>query len=60
MNCHAKVVPAILNSGEFWGKGMLIKRRGIIKIKFLDPIDVGLTKAEFMRILEDRMEKSKL
>ncbi len=53
---NVKVVPVALNSGKFWGKGCLIKNRGKIKMKFLDPIEPGLDKKEFMKILEERIE----
>lgn len=53
---NVKVVPVALNSGKFWGKGCLIKNKGKIKMKFLDPIEPGLDKKEFMRVLEDKIE----
>ncbi len=60
MSCGVKVVPAVLNSGEFWSKGLKIKGSGCIKIKLLDPIEPGLSKEEFMQVLQDRIENSKL
>lgn len=58
--CNAKVVPVALNSGEFWGKKMIIKKTGCIKIEFLEPIEAGLKKDDFMKILEEKIEtKSK-
>lgn len=60
MNSHAKIVPANLNSGEFWGKGFVMKKRGTIMIEFLKPIELGLKKEEFMKALENSIAKSKL
>ncbi len=55
-SCKVKVVPAALNSGQFWGKGMWIKKSGTIKIQFLKPIEAGLSKDEFMQKLENEIE----
>lgn len=54
--CDVPVVPAALNSGELWGKSMLIKKSGTITLEFLEPISQGLKKDEFMRELESRIE----
>jgi 1-acyl-sn-glycerol-3-phosphate acyltransferase len=53
---NVKVVPVALNSGKFWGKGCFIKNKGKIKMKFLDPIEPGLNKKEFMKVLEEKIE----
>ena len=53
---NVTVIPVALNSGKFWGKGCYIRNRGKIKLKFLDPIEPGLDKNEFMKILEERIE----
>jgi len=57
--CNVPVVPAALNSGEFWGKGLLIRKPGTIILKFLDPIQPGLKKDEFMKSLENKIETVK-
>ena len=54
--CNVPVVPVALNSGALWGKSMLIKKSGTITLEFLDPIQPGLKKDEFMKELEDRIE----
>ena len=56
LSCGVKVVPAALNSGVFWAKGSLSKKPGKIILEFLDPIDPGLSKQEFMKKLEDAVE----
>lgn len=53
---NVKVIPVALNSGKFWGKGCYIRNRGKIKLKFLDPIEPGLDKKEFMRVIEEKIE----
>jgi 1-acyl-sn-glycerol-3-phosphate acyltransferase len=57
LSCGVKVVPAALNSGLFWPKSALSKKPGKIILEFLEPIDVGLSKKEFMQTLEISIEK---
>lgn len=53
----AACVPVALNSGLFWtGPGGFLKKRGRITLAFLPEIPAGLKRAEFMRVLEDRIE----
>lgn len=54
--CGAKVVPAALNSGIFWGKNKLQKKPGTITLEFLPAIDPGLSKQEFNKRLEEEIE----
>jgi 1-acyl-sn-glycerol-3-phosphate acyltransferase len=56
-SCNTKVVPAALNSGMFWAKGRLLKKPGKIILEFLDPIEPGLSRKEFMSKLEEVTEK---
>lgn len=47
--------PVALNSGEHWpGKGF-VRTPGHITVRFLEPIEPGLPKKEFMEILEARL-----
>lgn len=48
-NCPT--VPVALNSGRFWPKGAA-KAPGVIKIRFLPTIRLGLNRQEFMKALE--------
>jgi len=57
LSCNVKVVPAALNSGVFWQKNTLLKKSGKITLEFLEPIDTGLSKQEFMAKLESAIEK---
>ena len=49
-------VPVALNSGAYW-RGFW-KHPGTITLAFLEPIPPGLKRAEFMPILEERIEKA--
>ncbi|MEZ5826026.1 MAG: lysophospholipid acyltransferase family protein [Geminicoccaceae bacterium] len=49
-------VPIALNSGLFWGRRSFIKRPGMITLEILDPIEPGLDRKTFMKILEERIE----
>jgi len=52
-------VPVALNSGLFWtGPAGFLKKRGCIVLEYLEPIPAGLRRAEFMRILEERIESA--
>lgn len=55
--CNVKVVPAVLNSGKFWAKNTLRKNPGKIILEFLNPIEPGLSKAEFNEKLQNEIEK---
>lgn len=55
--CNVKVVPAALNSGIFWEKNKILKKRGKIILEFLDPIEAGLSKQEFNLRLREAIEK---
>ena len=57
LSCNVKVVPAALNSGLFWPKHKMKKNAGTITLEFLDPIEPGLSKQEFMARLESATEK---
>lgn len=55
--CNVKVVPAALNSGVFWGRHKTLKKPGKITLEFLDPIEPGLKREEFMNLIEEKIEK---
>jgi 1-acyl-sn-glycerol-3-phosphate acyltransferase len=50
------VIPIAHNAGLFWPRRGFIKYPGYITIEVLDPIEPGLSRQEFMRILEDKIE----
>ena len=52
------VVPVALNSGIYWPRRRLIRRPGVITLRFLPPILPGLPREEFMRRLEEDIESA--
>ena len=48
-------IPVALNSGKIWPKNSFIKYPGDIHISFLKPIEPGLEKNIFLKILEDKI-----
>ena len=48
-------VPVALNSGKIWPKNSFFKHPGDIHIAFLDPIEPGLEKNIFVKILEEKI-----
>jgi 1-acyl-sn-glycerol-3-phosphate acyltransferase len=49
-------VPVALDTGRVWAARGPIRRPGACTIEILDPIPPGLSRDEFMRTLEDRIE----
>ena len=58
--CDAPVVPVALNSGLFWPRRRFVKRPGRIIIEFLPPVPAGLSRQDFMRTLQERIEPATL
>jgi 1-acyl-sn-glycerol-3-phosphate acyltransferase len=52
-----KVVPAGTNAGLFWPKYGIMRHPGLAVVEFLDPIEQGLGKEEFMSVLKERIEE---
>ena len=50
------MVPVALNSGHVWPRNSLLKYPGTVEIYFLEPIQPGLTRKEFMATLEKSIE----
>ena len=50
------VHPVATNSGVHWPAHGFLRKPGTIVFEFLEPIPPGLKRAEFMRILEERIE----
>ena len=48
--------PMATNSGMHWPARGLVMRPGVVVYEFLEPIPPGLKRAEFMRVLEQRIE----
>ena len=52
------VVPVALNSGLYWPRRKLIRRPGVITLRFLPPISPGLPREQFMGRLEEDIESA--
>ncbi len=52
----APCTPAAVNTGLFWPRTGLIRRPGVAVVEFLDPIEPGSSKDDFMGELEHRIE----
>ncbi|MCA6299645.1 MAG: 1-acyl-sn-glycerol-3-phosphate acyltransferase [Phenylobacterium sp.] len=50
------VHPVATNAGVHWPAHGFLRRPGVIVYQYLEPIPPGLKRAEFMRILEERIE----
>jgi 1-acyl-sn-glycerol-3-phosphate acyltransferase len=53
---NVSVIPVALNSGLFWGRRSPVKHPGQITLRFLPPIQPGLSRADFMTQLVDSIE----
>ncbi len=56
LHLNIPVVPIAHNAGLFWPRRGFLKYPGTITIEILDPIEPGLSRLEFMRILEEKIE----
>jgi 1-acyl-sn-glycerol-3-phosphate acyltransferase len=50
------VHPVATNAGVHWPAHGLRRRPGTIVYEYLEPIPPGLKRAEFMRLLQERIE----
>ncbi|MBX3482571.1 1-acyl-sn-glycerol-3-phosphate acyltransferase [Phenylobacterium sp.] len=53
---NVPVYPVATNAGVHWPAHGFIRRPGLIVFEYLEPIPPGLKRAEFMRLLEERIE----
>ena len=49
-------VPVAANVGLFWPKRGIYRKQGTAVVEFLDPIQPGLPRDEFLKLLEERIE----
>jgi 1-acyl-sn-glycerol-3-phosphate acyltransferase len=50
-------IPVALDSGEYWAGRGIVRRPGKAVIQFLEPIAPGLSRDDFMRTLQSRIEQ---
>ena len=55
-NLNVPVIPVALNTGLFWQKNSFLRHKGKVIIEFMEPIQPGLKKQEFMTELQNRIE----
>ncbi len=55
-DCNVVCVPAALNSGLFWPRRQFLRRPGTIVVEFLPPIQPGMEKKAFLRLLAEHIE----
>ena len=48
-------IPVALNSGKVWPKNSFLKYSGDIHVTFLEPIEPGMEKNDFIKILEGKI-----
>ncbi len=53
---NAPCVPVAVSTGLVWSAHGLTRRPGVAVVRYLEPIQPGLSRAEFMRELETRIE----
>jgi 1-acyl-sn-glycerol-3-phosphate acyltransferase len=53
---NVPVCPVATNSGVHWPAHGFVRKPGVIVFEYLEPIPPGLKRAEFMRILQERIE----
>jgi 1-acyl-sn-glycerol-3-phosphate acyltransferase len=51
-------VPIALNSGLFWPRRSIRRLPGTVTVEILDPIPPGLSKDEFFKLLQERLERA--
>ena len=54
------VIPVALNSGLYWPKKGYLVSGGTIVFDFLEPIEAGLKKNDFMAVLQEKIETASL
>ena len=55
---EAPCLPVALNSGLYWARRQFVRRPGVIRVEFLDPIAPGLDNDTFFRHLQDVIEQA--
>ena len=55
-DANVPVVPVALDSGLFWGRMAALKYPGEITIRFMEPIQPGGDRREFLGLLQGRVE----
>lgn len=51
-------LPVALNSGAFWPRRRFLRKPGTIVVEFLEPIPPGYDRADFLALLQTRIERA--
>lgn len=51
-------IPIALNSGLYWPRRRFIRRPGTIILEVLDPIQPGMPREDFFKLMQDRIEEA--
>ena len=54
--CQVPVVPVALNTGYVWPKNSFMRYPGTVTVHILKPIEPGMPKREFLKVLQERIE----
>ncbi len=57
-SCQVPVVPVALNTGYVWPKNSFMRYPGTVTVRILKPIEPGLPKREFLKILQEQIESA--
>ncbi len=52
------VIPVALNAGDHWGQKTVYRYPGTIRLAFLEPIEPGLSRGEFMARLQSSIDSA--
>ncbi len=52
------VIPVALNAGSHWGQDTIYRYPGTIRLAFLEPIEPGLSRSEFMARLQSSIDSA--
>ena len=55
---NAPCLPIALNSGLFWPRRSFLRQPGKVLVEVMNPIEPGLEKQDFLRLLSERMESA--
>ena len=49
------IIPVYMSTGEVWDRKGFIKRPGLVKVKFYEPINSGYKKTQFIKLLNSKL-----
>jgi len=52
---NISIIPVYMSTGEVWDRKGFIKRPGLVKVKFYEPINSGYNKTQFIKLLNSKL-----